>query len=238
MRATGKAGPVSFVVATVAAIIWFVTYVQAPAMGFFDTDDPAVSLQFLREHSKLYSVEAVALITLALSLAVGAFAAWDAMADRIGGIARRSITSLALLAAVSFFLFGVLRAAVGPLLYIDDLREEWGETSYLVVQLLGTHGFGQAALVALGLWIMTFGFVGWQTHALPRWLSMLAVVPAIRVIGSPLVWFDLAADGLWILAILAIPVMLVWPGLLGLAMLRDGRRARVSGAMAAASADA
>ena len=51
-----------------------------------------------------------------------------------------------------FFLFGILKASVGPLLYIDELKSEWGETAYLVIQMLGTHGFGQGALLALA-WI-------------------------------------------------------------------------------------
>ena len=221
-RQAGSTAAIALVAGTLAAIAWFAVYVQAPVLGFADTDDPAVSLQFLREHAHLYNVEAVALIVLAMSLIVGTFATADALRDRIGSLGLRVTSSLALLAAACFFMFGVIKASVGPLLYIDGLRSEWGEAAYLVVHMLGTHGFAQGALIALGLWVMTLGFLGWRARALPLWLSLLAIVPAIRVIGSPLAWFAVAPDELWIVSILAIPVMLLWPGLLGLVLVRRG----------------
>jgi hypothetical protein len=137
----------------------------------------------------------------------------------------RAADGFELWAAACFFLFGVLRYGVRPLLYIDSLDSSWGEAAYLVQQIAGVHGVAQAAIFATSCWAVGVGVLGYRSNALPRWLGLLAVIPAFRLLGlmGPILGDDLPS-GTWFLFMLSIPGTAIWFVLLGVLLVRRARR--------------
>jgi hypothetical protein len=189
--------------------------------GFNDTDSPTVMLAFLREHSSLFALAGVALFVMAISLTILCFAVSDVLRRSARQVGARSVTTFGLIAAASFFLLGIVRFANEPMLYIDSLDHDWGEAAYLATQMVGTHGFGQGGLMALCVWALGVAFVGLRTRVLSAPLALLAVLPAVRLFGLLAAPFGLLPEGLWIVAILAIPGSLISAFLLGLAIMRS-----------------
>jgi hypothetical protein len=217
---SSRLGALSAIVAGVAGMVWFVLELAPPNMGFDDTDDPSVSLQFLHLHADLYQFAAIALIVMGIALAIAVFAASDVMAPRADRLALRSVTAFGLFAAVLLFMHGVLRGAAEPLLYIDSLDHDWGQAGYLVLQLVGIHGFAQGGLLALCIWAVGVSLIGLRTGTLPRGLCLLGVLPAIRILGLLIGPTGLLPDGFWFVGIAAIPGTILWCLLLGIVMLR------------------
>jgi hypothetical protein len=206
--------------AGVAGMAWFVLELAPANMGFDDTDDPSVSLRFLHLHADLYNQAGVALILMGIALAMAVFAVSDVMAPRADRLALRFASTLGLFAAVLLFMHGVLRGAAEPLLYIDGLDHDWGEAGYLVLQIVGIHGFAQGGILALCIWAVGVGLIGLRTGTLPRVLCLLAIIPAIRIIGLALGPTGLLPEGAWFVGIAAIPGTILWCLLLGIVMLR------------------
>jgi hypothetical protein len=221
MRISERIGPLSLVIFGLAGVAWFSLETAAPRLGFEDTDSPAVSLRFLQAHPESYAQAGVILFVMAIALTMGVLAASDRLPARPGEVAVRTLSAFGLFAAAFLFALGVLRLSVRPLLYIDSLDQDWGEAAYLVVQLMGTHGFAEAALTALCIWAAGLSVVGFRTKALPAWLCALGLVPAFRLLSilGPLgVATDI--DGLWIFFIASIPGALVWCVALGVVLFR------------------
>ena len=130
----------------------FTLELMGPVLGFDDTDNPAVSLHYLRQYPQFYALAAVAVFIMALAYIVASFAISDVLTPRTSMITRRSLSALGLFAAAFLFMHGVLRESVGPLLYIDSVNRGWGESAYLTIQMLGTHGFLAAGLITLAVW--------------------------------------------------------------------------------------
>lgn len=213
------AGTVSGIALAIAGVAFVALQLGAQSLGFEDTDSPAVQLQYLREHSDNYLQQGLALFAIGIALTILVFAAYERLAGRVGPVALRSLSAFGLLGAAGYFLFGVMRFSVLPLLYIDGLDHDWGEMAYLVHQVAGIHGFAQAGIVASCGFAVGIGIAGFRAGVLPRWLAVLAVIPAIRLVGilGPL---GLLPDGLWIFFMLSIPGSFVWFGLLGLVLAR------------------
>jgi hypothetical protein len=121
---------------------------------------------------------------------------------------------------------GVLRLGVEPLRYIDGLDRRWGEAAYLALQVIGVHGFAQAALLCLSAWVAAVAVLGWRTRRLPRALCLVAVLPVSRllVLGGPLGLGPLLPDLVWVLVMAAIPVLLIWCLVLGLVLVLRRRQ--------------
>ena len=216
---SARLGALSVVGFAVAGIAFFALEVAPPALGFQDTDSPAVMLPFLRQHPELSVYAGIALVVMAITLVTGVFAVSDVLAPRSGSLAVRSTAAFGIFSAAFFLMHGVVRLSIEPLLYIDGLNHAWGEAAYLVVQLMGIHGFAQAGIFALCLWAVGISLIGFGTKALPLGLCLLGVVPAFRILGilGPL---GVLPDGLWILFMVSIPGVMVWCLLLGAVLVR------------------
>lgn len=214
-----RLGALSVVVFAVAGIAWFALEVAPPALGFQDTDSPAVMLPFLRQHSELSVYAGIALVVMAITLVTATFTTSDVLVQRADSLAVRSTAAFGIFAAAFFLMHGVVRLSVEPLLYIDGLDPAWGEAAYLTVQLMGIHGFAQAGIFALCLWAVGVSLIGFRTKALPLPLCLLGIVPTLRILGilGPL---GVLPDGLWIAFMVSIPGVMLWCVLLGAVLVR------------------
>ncbi|MEO7664548.1 MAG: hypothetical protein ABIV26_05425, partial [Candidatus Limnocylindrales bacterium] len=119
------------IVAAIASIAWFYLETVPPQLGFDDTDSPATSLQFLTGHWIVYAQSGLALLVGAFGLLVASLGVSDVLASRGGSLAVRVVTALGLTSAACLFMNGVIHLAVHPLLYVAELKREWGEAAYL-----------------------------------------------------------------------------------------------------------
>lgn len=220
-------GAISVVLASLAGFAWIALEFVQPSLGFDDTDNPAVTLQFLADHRDVWANAGFVLLAMAVALVAATFSVADVLAPRSNSLTVRFISVFGLLAAASFFMFGVLRSASGPVLYIDGLRHEWGQSAFLVIQMVGVHGFAQAAVLAFCLWAVSISVVGLRSRALPRAVCLLGLLPAIRVVllmHGAAGRLDTLPDALWVVAMIAIPGTFLWSLILGLVLLRRSLR--------------
>lgn len=224
MRSNMAAGGVAAIVFGVAGIASVALQLAQQSLGFEDTDDPAVNLDYLRGHLDNYLQQGLVLFLMALTLTIVVFAVWDVLAWRSGSLGLRTVSSIGLAAALCLFLFGVFRYSVRPLLYIDGLNPDWGEAGYLVQQVAGVHGVAQASILAMCGWAVGVAILGFRSSVLPRWLAVLAILPGLRLLSGvgPLLEPDALPDGAWILAMLSIPGSFIWFVLLGAVLVRRG----------------
>lgn len=226
MRSSAAAGGIAAIVFGLAGLVWTALQLAQVTLGFEDTDNPAVTLAYLRGHLDNYLQQGLAMFVMALALTILVFAVWDLFAGRSSSFGLRTISTFGLVAAACFFLFGVLRYGVRPLLHIDGLNPSWGEAAYLVQQIAGVHGFAPAAIVTMCGWAVGVGVLGYRSRALPRWLALLAVIPLFRLVSilGPLLPPDALPGELWIVSLISIPGSMVWFILLGAVLLRRGLR--------------
>lgn len=220
-----RAGGIALVIYAVASVAWFALELTPPGLGFEDTDNPAVSLDFLREHGITYAYAGLALFTMAAGLLVGSLAVSDRLAQPPPSLAARATSAVGLAAALFFFGHGVLRNSAGPLLHVEGLNPSWGESAYLAVQMVGIHGFAQGGLVAFSAWAVLVSYLGWRTGAIPGWIALLALLPAFRLATSllgPFHVLDRFEDTLWIASMASIIGSMFWPLALGLWLLIRG----------------
>lgn len=237
MRAT-RLGGIAVIVAGLAGIAWFVLELTPPLLGFDDTDNPAVSLSYLRQHPQFYSFTGLTLFIMAVASFVASFAVADALAPRNRGITHRSLTALGLFAAALVFMHGVLRESVAPLLYIDSLDSRWGESAYLTLQMVGIHGFAGAGFIALSVWVVIICVAGLRFRALPMWLCVWGLIAGLRLvilIAGPLTTtatLDLPG-WLWVASMALIPLGMLWWLALGVVLLLKSRAAVARTSLAA-----
>lgn len=208
-----------------AGAAWFYLESTPPRLGFDDTDSPAVSLQFLEGHAIVYAQAGVVLFVMAIALIIASHAVSDALASRTTPVALRVATTFGLLSAALFFMHGVLRLGVQPILYVNGLRDEWGQVAYLVSQFAGIHGFAQGAITALCLWAVGISIIGFRTRTLPTALCILGLVPGFRLVGilGPILksaGTDELPGGVWILFMASIVGVMVWCVALGVVLVR------------------
>jgi hypothetical protein len=211
---------------TVAGVTWFALDGSPQGLGL-DGDNPGQMVRFVRDHPGVYQQSGVALLAMAVSLTIAALALYELFAPRSHALALRSTTAFALFAAAFFFVFGAMRIGSSePLLHIAGLRADWGESAYVAVQMAGVQGLVMAGLFTLSLWAVGHGLIGWRSRSIPRWLCVLAVLPAIRVILVPLGLLGVLPDEelLWVLSIVAIFGLIAWCLLLGVVLLVRGLR--------------
>jgi hypothetical protein len=215
-----QAGGIALVLAGIAWAVWFFLESAAPRLGFDDTDNPAVSLEFLRAHSIVYAQMGVALMVLSMSLVGAVLAVGDRIGARGTPLTSRSTTVFGLFSAAFFLGHAALRLSAGPILHIDSLNSNWGEAAYITIQMVGIHLMAQVGLLAFSLWALGVAIVGWRSRAIPRWLSALAIVPALRLatLLGPL-GFD-GPDVVWLAFMISIAGTVVWLVLFGLVLLR------------------
>ena len=217
---TARFGALSIILFALAGIAWIALELAPPILGFADTDDPSVSLQFLREHSDIYVQAGILLILMAITLTIATFAVSDVAAPRSNSLALRSTSAFGLFSAAFFLGHGALREGAGPLLYIDSLNHDWGQTAYLAVQMVGIHGFAQAAVLALCTWAVGISLIGLRTKAIPLALCALGAFPAFHLVAALLGPLGLLPGGLWILSMASIPGVMVWCLILGIVLLQ------------------
>ncbi len=236
MRSTLAVGGVAAIVFGLAGMASVALQLAQQALGFEDTDDPAVNLAYLHEHLDNYLQQGLVLFLMALTLTIVVFAVWEVLVGRSGSLGLRTVSTIGLAGALCFFLFGVFRYSVRPLLYIDGLNSNWGEASYLVQQIAGVHGVAQASILTMCGWAVGVAILGARSGALPRWLAVLAFLPGFRLLSGvgPLVG-DALPDGTWIVAMLSIPGSLIWFMFLGAVLLRRGLRSAGPAGSAAAA---
>lgn len=211
----------------VAGVAWFATELAPPMAGFADTDNPAVMLDFMREHPWPYRIGALSLFAMAGSLTLAVLAIADVIATTGRRLTAQWTMATGLLAATWFFGHGVLRMSGGPLLYIEELDEAWGQAAYLTVQMAGLHGFAQGAVLALCVWAVSLGVIGFRTGVLPTWVSLLAILPLLRLVGALLGPLELLPGELWIVFMAAIIGTMLWSFALAIALLLRSRSAPV-----------
>ncbi|TFC96824.1 MULTISPECIES: hypothetical protein [Cryobacterium] len=231
-RAGLRAGGMASVIAGVGGITWFTLELVPPALGFDDTDNPAVSLDYLSQYPQFYPLAGVVLFTMAIAFVVASFAVSDALAPRTSSITRRTLSALGIMSAAFLFMHGVIRASVGPLLYIDGMNSRWGESAYLTIQTLGTHGFAQASLLMLSVWTVGISVAGARSRALPVWLCIMGGVTGLRVVALVVGPFLKAAgidvpEILWLGSVALIPLAMLWWLGLGAVLLVKSRPNRV-----------
>lgn len=230
-RAMFRTGGMAVVIAGLGGIAWFTLELLPPVLGFDDTDDPAVSLDYLRQYPQVYPLAGVVLFIMAIAFLVASFAVSDALAPRTSSIVRRSLSALGLFSAAFLLMHGVLRESAGPLLYIDGMNSGWGESAYLTLQMLGTHGFAQASLFALCVWAVGISVAGARSHTLPIWLCVLGMVTGLRLVTLSAGPFLTAAsidlpDFLWLGSVALIPLGMFWWLALGVVLLAKSRSPR------------
>lgn len=230
-RSALRAGGMAVIIAGLAGIAWYTLELMPPVLGFDDTDNPGVSLDYLHQHPQFYGLAGITLFIMAIAYIVASFAVSDALAPRTSSITRRSLSALGLFSAAFLFMHGVLRESVGPLLYIDSVNSGWGESAYLAIQMVGLHGFAQAGLLTLCAWGVGISAAGARSHALPMWLCVLGLVAGLRLVlliaGPFMTAAKIDLPGFfWIFSIALIPLGMLWWLCLGVALLVKSRRNR------------
>ncbi len=194
----------------------------SPLVGLQDGDNPASTLEFLRQHSNFYFFSGVASVLAAIALIIVVLSSADRLAQPASSLLLRVTSTLGLFAAAFFFGHGILRMnAPGTLLYMESLNHDWGLSAYLAVQMAGTQGLASAGIFAFGAWAIGLSLAGWRTRKFPLALSVLGLLPALPWLMGLLGRLGNLPDSLWLLyigsIILAIPL---WCVVLGVAHLR------------------
>lgn len=215
---------IASIITGIAGAAWFYLESTPPRLGFDDTDSPAVSLQFLEQHAIVYAQSGVTLFVMAIALIIASHAVSEVLARRASLLAVKVVTTLGTLSAAFFFMHGVLRLGVQPILYVNGLREEWGQTAYLVSQFAGIHGFAQAGITMLCLWAVGISIIGFRTRALPIGVCLLGLVPGFRLLGilGPILKSSGADEfpgGVWILFMASIVGVMLWCLAVGIVLL-------------------
>lgn len=231
MRRTTIVAGLAAIGAGVLGVTWFALYLAQPILGFEDTDDPALGVEFVRAHPEVFTATGTALILMAIVLVVAVTSVAATARQERGSWGVRSASAFGLFAALCFLVFGVMRiGAVGPLQHIASLDAAWGETAYLVVQMAGVQGVLPAGLLALGVWAAGLSLIGLRTRLIPLAVAVLGVVPAVHVLGRLVGNLGVLPDEAWLLMVVSIPGTLAWCLLLGVGLLIRGLRMAEDGA--------
>ncbi|KAB7740313.1 DUF4386 family protein [Nostocoides sp. F2B08] len=226
----------SVVVMAVLGLAWTVVEVLPPALGYTDTDDPAVMVQFLRDFPVIYQIDGVLLVMLSVAVVSAVVGVADHLrSDRPQGTALRVASIFGLFtAALLLPLAGLRMASASTLLHVDKLNTDWSEAAYLSVQMVGTQALGAGAIIALCGWAVGLCADAMLTGVLPRWLIILGLLPATRLLfasSAPFVADESAASAvLWVVYMLAVPGTTVWFLLLGITLIRHRSPSMVASA--------
>ena len=226
-RLLDRAAPV---VAGLAGLGWFWAELAPQREGFPDTDDPAVSLQFLAAHPGAWTqaglflgIAAFALIATVLAHRRTTVRPASAGAEP-ESVWPSFVAVVGVLSAAFLLGMAIVRLGGEPLLYVRRLDQAWGESAYLVTQFVGVHLVGIGGLLLLPLWIAGSSWLGARRGSVPSVLAWLSILPLLRLILPALGWAGFSLDGLWPIYVVAIPASWFWLILLGLV----GTRARTA----------
>jgi len=221
---------ISIVAFALAAILWFFLEGTPPRLGFDDTDDPALMVEFIRQHPEVFVQAGTMLVLMGISLAVAVLAVTDVVRPQSAGVSARSTSAFGLFAAAFFLLGGAVRiGSSGPLLHMAGLRESWGEGAYLAAQVVS-----QAVLIggifAVCLWAVGLSLIGLRTRVIPLALCALGVLPAFRIVSGLLGPLGLLPDVgvLWVISIASIFGTILWCLILGIVLLRRSLRSEIA----------
>jgi hypothetical protein len=198
-----------------AAFAVFVTVVigiSIASLGFEDGDNPAVGLQFFRDHGDVYVLAGIGVVLMATALAVASLSLDEVLTDRANRLARRLVTASGLFATAFLLAAGIFQiSAPGPVLRIAEFGEADGRSAYLVVQTAGTQVAFTGGLLLVSVWAVGLCLLGGRQRLLPVPLAWLGVIPALRVLVGlfgPLL--DDASSALWALSVLVMVGMNGW----------------------------
>ena len=215
------------IIAGVAGLAWIWMELAPTRTAFADTDNPSMGLSFLNADPTAWPLAGLAAGIAAVALVATVLAMRDRLASAPGdgakpGVGVDTISVLGIMAAACLFGMGAVRMSGGPIRYVQGLDQDWGETAYLVIQFVGTQALATGGLVLLALWLGCVAWMGARRRVIPRVVALLAVLPALRLVGvlGPL---GIEAEGVWLLLILAIPAAFVWLVLLGATIRRPER---------------
>ena len=219
---TARLGALSVIVFALAGIAWIALESTPPRLGFEDTDNPSVMVEFIRAHPEVFVRAGMALLLMAVSLTIAVLSVAEVIGTRAAGVGLRSSTSFGLFAA-AFFLFGggIRVGSSGPLLHMAGLRLEWGEGAYLAVQVV-SQAVLIGGLLALCLWAVGLSLLGLRTKTLPLALCVLGILPAFRIVSATLGPLGLMPDTeiVWLISMASILGTILWCLMLGVVLLR------------------
>ena len=214
----------AILVFALAGIAWFYLESTPPRLGFEDTDDPALMLEFIRAYPQVFVQAGAALLAMSVSLTVAVLAIAEVVGARPSRLAVRSASAFGLMAA-TFFLFGgaVRIGSSGPLRHMAGLSDRWGEDAYVAAQVSSQAVLG-GGLLALCLWAVGLSLVGLRTRTLPTALCVLGLIPAFRIVSGMLGPLGLLPDWgvLWLVSIGSIFGTILWCLLLGAVLIHRG----------------
>lgn len=218
LPAAARIAPIT---AGVAGLAWFWAELAPQRFGFFDTDDPSVSLRFLAAHPEAWVQAGLALAIASIALLATVIVVRDRLAAGLVAagraeapdLAARTVSAVGFVAAAMLLGMALVRLAGGPVLYVAGLRQEWGEAAYLVTQFVGIQLLGVGGLALLALWIAGVSWFGARRGVVPPLVAALAVLPALRFI--PALGLGGLLEGLWLVYMAAIPAGFAWLILLG-----------------------
>lgn len=212
-----------------AGLGWVWAELAQQRAGFPDTDDPAVSLQFLAANPGAHAVAGLWLLVASLAL-IATVLATSRRLDVEGSLGAEYLRVVGILAGAMLVGMAFTRFAAGPVRYVQGLDQAWGEAAYLVTQFVGTQLLAVGGLLLLAIWIAGAAWLGAARDVLPRPLAALALLPAFRLVGiaGPL---GFTFDGGWLLTMLAIPAAFAWLAAFGAwQLVRPSSRSQVAAA--------
>jgi hypothetical protein len=120
MTRSAKIGGLAIIL---VALLYLVSFAfSSPLVGFEDGDNPAVSLEFIRQHSEFSFTSGLASVLAAIALAVAVPSVADTLLQRSSSLMTRTTSAFGLFAAGFFFGHGGLRIqSPGTLLYIGSI---------------------------------------------------------------------------------------------------------------------
>lgn len=217
---TGKVGGAAMIVVALGLAGFFGLEGYRGSLGFEDADNPAVMLQFLRQHPQLYSLIGAIFVVIAAALVVAVVAVWHIALPKGIGIASQVASVFGLFSAAFFFAQGVLRVqSPGTIVHIDNLSHQSGLAAYAAVQMAGTQGFGSSGAFALAIWGVGTAIGGARAGLLSKPALFLTVLPALFILtglGGPLLG---SPDGLYVVYMLSLLGLIVWCFAVGLRLL-------------------
>lgn len=219
MKSHSWVAAISTVVSALLGLTWLWLYALQPLLGFEDTDDPALGVAFVSAHPQVFAQTGQVLVLMSLALTISVLSVAELHFLGLPRWPVAATTAAGMVAAGCFLVFGAMRVgASGPLLHIAGLRQEWGETVYLVVQIAGVQGLLPAGLLALALWAVGCSLLGLARRTLPVTICVLGLFPALHVVGRLVGATGVLPDGAWFLLAASIPATMLWCLALGIGL--------------------
>ena len=221
MKPSTRVAGLSAIVFAVLGVLWFNLESTPPRLGFEDTDDPSVMVQFIRENPAVFIQAGTTLLLMSVTLTIAVLSVATVFVPGSDSVSLRATSAFGLFAAGLFLFGGAVRVgSSGPLLHMAGLREEWGAAAYVAAQVVS-----QAVLIggtlALCVWAVGLSLIGARTKVIPLALCLLGVLPAFRIASGTFGPLGLLpeADVLWILSLLSILGTIMWCLILGIVLL-------------------